>query len=1253
MEENIIDVLLERFSDLAYSGTKRVYNEGRSGAPVLAVQFGNDTYIVKIEKAENIEKEKNFYKNQSNSPLFPLLAPIVAFSDTHEGYIAVAYNVAFNTLLNSTSLFDVLQKQSGINQGQVTEYIETLSNTLVEYHLKLTSNKTVPPLPPDKFLVDMLDWRAGTITNRLQTTLPDWPLTALSLYFDYKLIRNPLPYLQVDNWSWTQGYTITFPVHDIHGDLHTGNILFKLDPSGQVPPALIDFGQTRPNGTPLFDFAYLEFDIIQNVLRNAKSSEDWFTLLAYITDEILPTKDLPTEWNVTKTWRFIQPIRQAVKNFIGNQENEIMRENYEMAWWFAIVAVGLNFAHKGKEDQNRPPHERKAALLYAAHGLMHIEKSLKYLGEMPEERNPPSVFWNDTQDYKNLYLQKLRNEEEYYQIIPLEHLIPNVTIRDVFVWPEVFEGIQSGNASTQMLTPGSRVTRKPSTASVATFPSRQKFSAILAKDPLRLVLLGHVGTGKTSLLHYLLLQIAHKYSEFTGCFPTLAPLLPVFIDIDAYAKHDGSIIHLQSFLERYLENKYGQSYGSFLLEKAKSGEVLFLFDGLDHVLDAGVRTQVVEQISRFLRSSEFKKCHCIITSRINSYNKAPFPPNYTTYTLADFTNTQITACIQKWDNTSAAVLERIIQYDKNVYSLAKNPLLLTILIVQQIHAHNHSFSFQRSSYFKECVTFLIKLWPSKKEYVLPLPEAQFCSLLSNLSFWIYQYHIDQTFPLDKRKAEIHDYINQNIILRLPDDQIEQCMDFMYHQVGVLIRQSESDTTFLFTPLLEYLVAEALLQRNNMYDFIREHLDDPLWCKVIRLVVGITLSDSSEGNVDALIAVITPKNPPKGLLTPHDLFLAWCMIDNAGHSFPNKEKVLMDKITLYYLEGDSNWLRIASVYILRMWGDRTAANGIKDILFRLFTDAKTVIEDYKKSRKETWLSVRFIPNEEIIQLYQDRKDDIIQEKILQLRIIALLHLLNKDEINWINNARTITITALSHTSGEVQQAAIATLSILVEEPNDILLLLNKLSNNDWLVRSAAATALGMLANTHPDILTKLHEIVTDSHDWLFQAFAGSICHLDNASLRKKEAAIMALGYIHHQDPLPVVQKLMKVISDADEIKDSSFADTMSSIKRTSIVTIGQIARMQSATLLDQQDADKMWKLLVGAIVNQNSSVRQTAVMTLGDLNSEHWQQQQRAIINALYVALSDSYQPVREAASMTLTILESPLVPLDDFLPEAQ
>lgn len=372
MDENLRNKLLNSFPDTELKGVIREYDSGRSGSSVFAVRFHtqhphglNGTYIVKIGAESWAANEQAFYAHPSTSALTPLLAHFHMSSQTIDNMTAVAYNVAFDSLMQPRPLMSILDKGSQ-SESEARKQIRDLSYALVNWHLASDLSKKSIVSDPYSLLYRMLGQRRmNDMKERLGTYLPFWERDVYQISVEGLSTRlpNPLAYLHREAWSKI-GYNPHCPIGWIHGDLHTENIICF--PKAKVIPKVIDFGQSVPDGVPFFDLAYLEFDILRHLLpvEQADNREQWLSLLDVSMASVVLKQRPRQGWQATRAWKLIQPIRQQVNLLL-----QVDPESYEIVWWLATIAVGLNFARKGREERL---FDRMSALLYAAYGLNRL-----------------------------------------------------------------------------------------------------------------------------------------------------------------------------------------------------------------------------------------------------------------------------------------------------------------------------------------------------------------------------------------------------------------------------------------------------------------------------------------------------------------------------------------------------------------------------------------------------------------------------------------------------------------------------------------------------------------------------------------------------------------------------------------------------------------------------------------------------------------------------------------------------------------
>lgn len=1309
MDEKEQQAVLNNFSKLVFVDKQISYDTGRSGAIVFAGRFrpkGSDgpgftqTYVVKIGKRSWAEREQSFFTSEAAQSLKHLMTSLhdtsFPLSPQAQTMAAMAYTIAGDTLLKRVPLSEAFKSIGALNEERAIGQIETLARALVDWHIESKNifDNPGPLCAPNELLCKMLGGRrVQDINARLREELPRWDQDKLRFYFNSREIWNPLPYLKEDAWSWTN-YKPTFPVGRIHGDLHTGNILCPKSPQDSTLPTIIDFGQTAEDGVPFFDFAYLEYDILQNIFRADDSlyGDLWRDLLNYTMSTIDPSQSQRLETNihsVERAWAFIKPIREQVNRLLKHVEDTTQlskREDYEIAWWLATMAVGLNYARKGDRDQHRPPQERQAALFYASFGL---EKLYDLLGSenTPREASSIIVHWEGTvhaqspnpptlpRETKTLpvteeeqlqhYLQSLRDttidKVDLFMFSGADSYMPGmneISLTEVFVWPQAAH--DDLPQSHYQAFNGEQITGETSwQAQQNTGSSSQenKLAKALREDS-HLVILGDAGTGKTMFLRYLLLQIIHQEKDFASDFPQLANLLPVFIDFKEYAN---SFDHpsFMAFLKEHCDKQYpGWDYATLLLKKAEGGQsnVLFLFDGLDAIHDSGRRSKIVQLIQSFSFASPYRHNHYIVTSRISSYTAETKVNNFSTYSLLPFTEDEIRQLIEKWyvayrrlgnETGEPAPLLQRIRRDRGLQVMATHPLLLAMLVT--MHLQQDGQRFRRTWYFQQCTDAFLDHWliarnPRLTPVVAPLRKA-----LCTLAFWMHSRPFAKNLPLD----EIIEQVKQQIAPQSPnesaEDQAEYYVDVALQHAGILIECHDQCYAFLFYPFQEYLAAEELANRANgddfIKDFIKEHVRVPHWREVLRMAVGIVISRErrNRNKIEDLIKTIYRKDAGDPLRPYNLLFAGQCLVDNTAGDYPRLENEIIGDIVQEYL-GPSDWLRATFSPVLKDWKDTPGAREARKTLLAVLRGSASFPSG------ESW-------DKKVAYDYQDlaRNNKPTEMKKRRLHIMTLLyHLHEKENVaSWIDEATE----DLSSTDPEVRAVAAMTLGILGQEhPQQVKsALLASFSDPAWQVRAAAAKALGSLTNVDTAILDDLRNILSQN----------------TTSTQVKETAIMALGQVGR-----VASKALDIIlsyllnifnpgnapvlnGDAaidltaqspDAISYTALSTSVMydpSIKRSSVLTVGQIARKQPEDISFPRS--KLLDLLLKAITDEDASVRQAAAIALGCLGKRHWIGEQPRIINALLIAHSDVYFPVIETAIKALEYLGNYPLPVGNLL----
>jgi GTP cyclohydrolase II len=391
-----------------------------------------------------------------------------------------------------------------------------------------------------------------------------------------------------------------------------------------------------------------------------------------------------------------------------------------------------------------------------------------------------------------------------------------------------------------------------------------------------ILLLGAPGSGKTALVNYFVLMLCGQDLETQSKFlsvsrsklqPSCIGLsneidwLPIVIRIRDLARHPE--MSILEFARYFAENTLSCAtlpqdfFENWLID----GRAVIFFDGLDEVAQAQ-QVEFIERIKAFL--SQYDQNRSVITSRPVGnpgwyFQVEKFPR----YRIQPFDNRQIHLFIHRWydnyclDKTEAdrrkATLRRTLNANDRIKLLARNPLLLTIILL--IHHDHVQLPKERCELYDCAIKTLLGSWDENKvlsnQTVLQyLEQDDLRWLMARLAYWIHtQGKTGEERTLIERDdliEQLSTYIQDEKKVR-PDQAEAEAKRFLDQIVrdraGLLSNQGEG-YAFVHKTFQEYLTAENLCnQAKNQHEFeqllheVQSQLNNPHWNEVILLLVA--------------------------------------------------------------------------------------------------------------------------------------------------------------------------------------------------------------------------------------------------------------------------------------------------------------------------------------------------------------------------------------------------------------------------------
>ncbi len=364
-------------------------------------------------------------------------------------------------------------------------------------------------------------------------------------------------------------------------------------------------------------------------------------------------------------------------------------------------------------------------------------------------------------------------------------------------------------------------------------------SQSLVTETPRLVVIGNMGAGKTTVLKQLALQCNQGKLQ--------PQCVPLFVSLKTLIKNDNTIVNLKTYVTDQL------SQGGLSLVQAEAvlaaGRVLLLLDGLDEL-------QPNQEITKDIQSlcQQFPNIPVVISHRPIGVG-VQFP-GFHYVEIIDFDDHQIHEFSQKWFTNRGATngqYQRFIEYlDDPKYlalkQLARCPLMLTMLCI--VFQKKNKFLVGDSRLYRTVSELFVNRWNHIKglDSSLVVSEIDIPSVLGWLANQMLES--DQVFIEHQQLlGSITEYLTKEARLSLSPlskQRIsEDILETILQQTCTLTKRSQDIYAFTHLILQQYLAAQylALKVKHHKHQIeikvLAEKFKSPLWIEA-GLLLGYML-----------------------------------------------------------------------------------------------------------------------------------------------------------------------------------------------------------------------------------------------------------------------------------------------------------------------------------------------------------------------------------------------------------------------------
>jgi hypothetical protein len=395
------------------------------------------------------------------------------------------------------------------------------------------------------------------------------------------------------------------------------------------------------------------------------------------------------------------------------------------------------------------------------------------------------------------------------------------------------------------------------------------------------IILGTPGSGKSTILRWLALQMARAYLNEDYNLPeNLRPKqIPILLRISDYAKQLSKQETERQSLRDFLVQQTSRLHSelpSKLLDELKAGHCLVLLDGLDEVTSESMQRRVNESISEFVSGYSATSSivqsfnRFVFTSRITGYEAGSFA-KYAHYTLWELDNDKIEEFLTKWcpaieRHQTMAVqgmkpltplqesqlqtigleqkddLLNIFDESESINRLATNPLMLSMLALVQRSKGN--LPQRRIALYQIITRTLLDSWnkESGRNYIEEVSLSE--HILSNLA---YELHGTDLFLTEQSiKTIVNLTVQETTGSPATSREIQQLIETLRSSSSLIIEVGQGLYSFMHRTFQEYFVALYLLRMapEALKQFIRLHYRDAIWHEPLLLAIAYKSEQSS-------------------------------------------------------------------------------------------------------------------------------------------------------------------------------------------------------------------------------------------------------------------------------------------------------------------------------------------------------------------------------------------------------------------------
>jgi len=427
-------------------------------------------------------------------------------------------------------------------------------------------------------------------------------------------------------------------------------------------------------------------------------------------------------------------------------------------------------------------------------------------------------------------------------------------------------------------------------------------------DLSRAVVLGFPGSGKSTLLRWLALSAAQ--GSLPDVSEALAGKVPLLVRLGRWASQrqgQGIGYSIPRFLAEELGGAGWDVPESYFVDIQEKGEALFLLDGLDEVLDLGLRNEVADLIDAL--SEAYPGCSCVVASRVAGYEDSMLDPSrFPPFTILEFSREEVSSFLARWPKPPAGDGDAHLwgetwMEDPSLGTLTRSPLGLGVLAANFRPDHLPN---ERAKLWDRYSSLLLARWDESKGLAQGRwGESAKRRRLEDLAHWLHSIGRNREDATAISCSALRTKLLQQMELQASSDLEDEARAFMDHvrtRSGFLLERGADICSFVSYGAQEYFTACAVLRwyrTEGGVPFLQGVLRDVTEADLWRDVVLLALAELPwrTGSRQLLSLVKADSGPEGDPLRRAGLFASHCLVSGLRVEDEVVDEVLSELLSL--------------------------------------------------------------------------------------------------------------------------------------------------------------------------------------------------------------------------------------------------------------------------------------------------------------------------------------------------------------------